>query len=109
MPGFLAVPRMRVKLLLGVFLLPCLVVAGLADSDLRLIDAVKKRNIEAVGSLLKQSVDVNASQGDGATALHWAAYLDDPETTDLLLRAGARVKSFSGDCLVTVRVLFPLS
>jgi ankyrin repeat protein len=84
---------MRVKLLLVSLLLPGLVLVGSADSDLRLIDAVKNRNIETVRSLLKQSVDVNASQGDGATALHWAAYWDDVDTTDLLLGAGARVNA----------------
>ena len=33
--------------------------------------------------------DVNVTQADGATALHWAAYLDDPETARLLIDAGA--------------------
>jgi ankyrin repeat protein len=59
-------------------------------SDLRLIEAVKSRNIEAVRSLLKERVDVNASQGDGATALHWAVHFDDGNAVELLLRAGAK-------------------
>jgi uncharacterized protein len=39
--------------------------------------------------LLQEHADVNAAQGDGATALHWAAYRDDAETTALLIEAGA--------------------
>jgi ankyrin repeat protein len=38
-------------------------------------------------------VDVNAAQPDGATALAWAAYLDDTETAVKLLAAGARANS----------------
>ena len=64
-----------------------------AAADLRLIDAVKNRNIEAVRFLLSQRVDVNAPQGDGATALHWAVHFDDLSTTDLLVRAGAHVNA----------------
>jgi uncharacterized protein len=66
--------------------------AGLAAaSDLRLIQAVKARDEAAVRALLKQRVDVNAQQGDGATALHWAADLDQLPIADLLIKAGARV------------------
>ena len=36
---------------------------------------------------------MNATQVDGATALHWAVYRDDVETADLLLKAGANVKA----------------
>jgi uncharacterized protein len=61
-----------------------------AATDLRLIEAIKTRNAQAVQSLIKQKVDVNARQGDGATALHWAIHLSDTNTVDLLLRAGAR-------------------
>jgi ankyrin repeat protein len=64
-----------------------------AASDLRLVDAVKGRNAETVQALLKQRVDVNAPQGDGATALHWAAHFDDLPIADLLIRAGARVNA----------------
>ncbi|OFW00945.1 MAG: hypothetical protein A3G20_06125 [Acidobacteria bacterium RIFCSPLOWO2_12_FULL_59_11] len=70
-------------------------VAGLsaADGDLRLVDAAKNKDKEAVLSLLKQKVDVNAAQGDGATALVWAAHWNDLETADLLIRAGANANA----------------
>jgi uncharacterized protein len=64
-----------------------------AAGDLRLVDAVKSRNAESVQALLKQHVDVNAPQGDGATALHWAVHFDDLPIADLLIRAGARVNA----------------
>ena len=64
-----------------------------AAGDFRLIDAVKSKNADAVQALLKQRVDVNAPQGDGATALHWAVHVDDLHTADLLIRAGARVNA----------------
>ena len=62
-----------------------------AAGDVRLIDAVKSRNIETVRALITQRVDVNVPQGDGATALHWAVHLEDASTADLLIRSGARV------------------
>ena len=58
-----------------------------------LADAVQHGDKKAVLALLKAHADVNAPQGDGATALHWAAYLDDAETTALLLGAGASAKT----------------
>jgi ankyrin repeat protein len=60
-------------------------------SDAAVADAVQRRDSQAVQALLKRRADVNAPQGDGSTALHWAAYLDDAEMTALLLRAGAHV------------------
>ena len=36
-------------------------------------------------------MDVNAALPDGTTALHWAVRADDADTTDLLIRAGAKV------------------
>jgi ankyrin repeat protein len=61
-----------------------------AGVDPRLIQAVKNRDADSVRALLKQRIDVNATQGDGATALHWAAHRDDLVIADLLIRAGAR-------------------
>src|SRR5262245_2137058 len=66
---------------------------GLADAVAPLADAVQRRDAAAVQSLLKAHADVNAPQADGATALHWAAYFDDPDTTALLIRAGANVET----------------
>ena len=42
-----------------------------------------------VAALLKQKVDVNEAQGDGMTALHWAAMNDDAALARLLISAGA--------------------
>src|SRR5882762_8705125 len=67
--------------------------AAAAPTDLRLIRAVKGRDVDAVRALVKQRVDVNATQGDGATALHWAAHCDDLAIADLLIRAGARANA----------------
>ena len=64
-----------------------------AAADAPLADAVMNGNIEAVRTLLRQKVDVNAAQGDGTTALHWAAYREDVEAARLLLAAGANVKA----------------
>jgi ankyrin repeat protein len=64
-----------------------------AGNDLRLIQAVKTKDATAVRELLKSGVDVNATQGDGATALHWAVHYDDLATADLLLRGGSRANS----------------
>ena len=70
----------------------CLAVAAstVSAEDLRLIQAVKIRDMTAVRGLVKQRIDVNATQGDGATALHWAAHRDDLAIADLLIRSGAR-------------------
>jgi uncharacterized protein len=56
-------------------------------------DAAMKRDTDAVRALLKNGEDVNAAQGDGMTALHWAARNGDAELTQMLLYAGANVKA----------------
>src|SRR5262249_25225760 len=62
-------------------------------ADTRLPDAAMKGDQAAVQSLLKLKVDVNEAQGDGNTALHWAAYRDDVEMARLLLQAGANANA----------------
>src|ERR1041385_533457 len=52
-------------------------------------DAVKKKDLQNVRALVADRLDVNEPQPDGATALHWAAYWDDVETAQMLIRAGA--------------------
>ena len=56
-------------------------------------DAAMQGNRDAVRSLLKQAADVNAAQGDGMTALHWAAMRDDADLVQTLLFAGANVRA----------------
>jgi uncharacterized protein len=80
------------------FKLRCLAVMassiGLASaSDMRLIQVVKAQDEASVRALLKQHVDVKAAQGDGTTALHWAADLDNLNIADVLIRAGAPVNA----------------
>jgi len=58
-----------------------------------LAEAVKRRDTAGLRALLKQGADVNAAEGDGTTALHWAAMNGDVETTRMLLYAGANVKA----------------
>ena len=65
--------------------------AGAGAADVQLIQAVKNGDAIAVRALLGRDADVDARQGDGATALHWAAHLNDLEAADLLIEAGAAV------------------
>ena len=62
-----------------------------AAVDLPLIDAVKAADPARVERLVAEGVDVDEPQGDGATALHWAAHRDLPGVAALLVRAGAGV------------------
>ena len=41
--------------------------------------------------LLKDGADVNGAQGDGMSALHWAAERGDAELADMLIYAGANI------------------
>ncbi len=45
----------------------------------------------AVRALLAERAEVNAAQADGATALHWAIYRNQPDLVRALLDAGASV------------------
>ena len=66
-------------------------VAGAGKSDIA--DAAQRGDRAAVQKLILQKVDVNSTQVDGATALHWAVYRQDAELADMLIRAGANVKA----------------
>jgi len=58
-----------------------------------LVEAVKDGDRQAIRRQLSQRTDVNAAEPDGTTALHWAAYRNDLDTTKLLVRRGANVKA----------------
>ncbi len=59
--------------------------------DSPVADAAMRGDVEAVRSLLKQGADVNAAQGDGMTALHWAAMEGRADLAEVLMYAGASV------------------
>ncbi len=54
-----------------------------------LVEAVKNGDEAAVRSLLRQKAAVNEAEGDGSTALHWAAHDDKLAIAKLLLSAHA--------------------
>jgi ankyrin repeat protein len=54
-------------------------------------DAAMRGDAAAVRKLVEQRADVNVAQGDGMTALHWAAEHGDLAMTDVLLRAHAKL------------------
>jgi ankyrin repeat protein len=64
-----------------------------ATSAQPLIEAARKADKDAVRVLIQKNVDVNTTEADGTTALHWASYRDDVESADLLIRAGAKVNA----------------
>jgi ankyrin repeat protein len=66
-------------------------VPAFAQARPPLSEAAKADDREGVRRLLKQGANVNALDGDGSTALHWAAYRDDLDVADQLLKAGAKV------------------
>ena len=97
---------LRVKSLVNWWILILLSGANLAVAigDLRLVEAVKGKDQEAVRSLLNEQVDVNVAQGDGATALMWAVHWNEMETTDLLIRAGANVNAANDNGVTSLRL-----
>jgi len=79
-------------MLSSLFVASFMALAAPAGADARLAEAAMKRDTAAVRALVQQKVDVNAPGRDGTPALHWIVRVDDIETTQLLIRAGADVK-----------------
>jgi ankyrin repeat protein len=65
------------------------VVAAVATASLP--EAASRGDLSTVRALIAAKADVNAAQGDGMTALHWAAERGDAAMAQLLLKAGAKV------------------
>src|SRR5262245_106306 len=73
-------------------LLLALVLSG-AAAPAPVADAAMRGDRAQVRALLARGANVNAAQGDGMSALHWAAYRGDAELADLLLKAGAKTEA----------------
>ena len=67
------------------------VTLGAAQSASPAADAAMRGDKAAVAKLIKDGVDIGAAQGDGMTALHWAAERGDAEMAEMLVYAGANV------------------
>ena len=70
-----------------------------APVDVPLVDAVRSGDVNHLRALLAGHVDVNSADGDGTTALHWAAHLDRLESARLLIEAGADGSSGCSSCI----------
>lgn len=68
-----------------------IVLGGMTPFEAPVADAAMRGEVETVRALLRDGADVNEAQGDGMTALHWAARHDDVELARILIYAGARV------------------
>ena len=84
-PGFRA--RAQAPLALGLTLL---LWAGATDQS-PVADAAMRGEVDHVRELLRSGEDVNAAQGDGMTALHWAAESGNAELASMVIYAGANV------------------
>jgi len=84
---------MRRLLALAVAALITTAMLAAASGDTRVADLAMQGDRNGVRALLKDGADVNAAQGDGMTALHWAARRGDAELAKMLVYAGANVKA----------------
>jgi ankyrin repeat protein len=76
----------------GALLATLLLWAG-SPPEAPVADAAMRGDVETVRSLLRAGEDVNAAQGDGMTALHWAAESGTVELAEMLLYAGAHLEA----------------
>jgi uncharacterized protein len=69
-----------------------LLACGLSTAQaIPLIDAARKGDVATVRTLVKDRVDVNATEVDGSSALLWAVYRSDTDMVKALLAARAQV------------------
>jgi ankyrin repeat protein len=92
------------------FAVPALMLASLVaraasplQPDDRLAEAARRGDRVAVQTLLRTRVPVDSAEGDGSTALHWAAYQDNLAVAEELLNAHASVNA-----VTRVQALTPL-
>jgi len=84
--------------LLGLLLLAVVTGWSPAPDSLRtttdpVVEAAMNGDVAMLRTLLEQGMDVNAREGDGTTALHWAALKGDAEVVGILLASGADLEA----------------
>jgi len=88
-----ALPAHPARPALPALLMFAVAVIAATDSRPPIVDAAKRGDRAALQALVGKHADVNTTEPDGSTALHWASYRDDGESADLLIRAGARINA----------------
>ncbi|MCH2279836.1 MAG: ankyrin repeat domain-containing protein, partial [Vicinamibacterales bacterium] len=73
--------------------LSALVFLAAAPINAPVAQAAMRGDADAVRALLMEGADVNAAQGDGMTALHWAAERGNNGIAEMLVYAGANLKA----------------
>ena len=71
------------------FVMPFLM-AGTARAQSGLADRIQSGDRRAALAMIAEGADMNETQPDGTTPLHWAVYRVDRELVDALLKGGAR-------------------
>ena len=79
--------------LLFVTVLPSAGMHSLQQSGAIVAAVAMRSDLEAILDLLRAGADPNASQGDGMSALHWAAQNGDSNIAEVLIYAGANVEA----------------
>ncbi|MEX2472037.1 MAG: ankyrin repeat domain-containing protein [Gemmatimonadota bacterium] len=73
----------------GALLVATLALSASTPPEAPVADAAMRGDVGTVRTLLERGGDPDAAQGDGMTALHWAAERGDEEVALLLIEAGA--------------------
>lgn len=76
-----------------VALLATLLAWGSVAPEAPVAEAAMRNDVAAVEALLRSGEDVNAAQGDGMTALHWAAENGNASMAGALVYAGANAEA----------------
>ena len=82
----------KISMLIGAIILSVTVALGAAGPE-SIADAAMRGDRADVLAMIKRGADVNAPQGDGVTALHWASRHGDGELVTALLAAGADARA----------------
>jgi ankyrin repeat protein len=83
----------KTSMLTGIAALAMTALLGAAPTGSSVADAAMRGDVTAIRASLQQGADVNAAQGDGMTALHWAAELGNEELAQVLLESGANASA----------------
>ncbi len=83
----------RLRGAVALIALSAIALIGAAPLNAPVADAAMRGDAEMVRALLQQGADANAAQGDGMTALHWAAERADTAIAEMLIYAGANAEA----------------